>query len=461
MIQDSYISQQKFKYRTAGLVLTVIAAFFIPEVSRAAVLSHEAGRIKEQELQYQNLADDGLSDKAGLSDFIRYGLLHNSSVKSAFYRWKASVSRIDQVTALDDPNTSFRIFIDEVETRVGPQKEIYGISQRIPLPGKLQARGEAASAVSRQKFADYEKTKLQYLYELKDAYFEYWYLYKNILVTEKNMELLRHLEGVAQSRYKSNIGSNQDLLKAQLELGKLENELLTLNDYKTPVIARLNAVLNRPIEDMISPPAELDHRIEVLNEQGIIESFYQNNTDLKKAQFRIEESKKRVQLARLDYLPDFTIGYDYIRVADRPLVMADNGKDASSVMVSMNVPLWLQKQNARLSEAQSDQITSEAESILIEKYLLAKIKMTIFKLKDAQRQIQLYRDALVPKAEQSLKASETAYASGSVEFLSLIDSERSLLNFQLAYYRSIRDYEQRFAELEMIVGQPLRGNHNE
>ncbi|MCA9396045.1 MAG: TolC family protein, partial [Candidatus Omnitrophica bacterium] len=164
---------------------------------------------------------------------------------------------------------------------------------------------------------------------------------------------------------------------------------------------------------------------------------------------------------RLDYLPDFMLGYDYIRVDNRPLAMVDNGKDASSVMVSMNVPLWLQKQNGRLSESKSDQIASEAESIQIEKNLLSKIKMTIFKLKDAQRQIQLYRDALVPKAEQSLKASETAYSSGSVEFLNLIDSERSLLNFQLAYYRSIRDYEQRFAELEMIVGQPLRGSHDE
>ncbi|MCA9396046.1 MAG: hypothetical protein KC649_02655, partial [Candidatus Omnitrophica bacterium] len=76
---------------------------------------------------------------------------------------------------------------------------------------------------------------------------------------------------------------------------KLENELLTLNDYKAPVTARLNAVLNRPIEDGISAPAELDHRIEALNEPGIIESFYQNNTDLKKAQSRIEESKRRVQ----------------------------------------------------------------------------------------------------------------------------------------------------------------------
>ncbi|MCA9396164.1 MAG: hypothetical protein KC649_03245, partial [Candidatus Omnitrophica bacterium] len=157
MIHDSCRAHQKFRYRIAGFFFAVLEACSMPGVSWATVSSDEVRNIKEQDLQYQHLTSDELSDEAGLNDFIRYGLLHNSEIKSAFYRWKASASRIDQVTAFDDPNVSFRIFIDEVETRVGPQKEVYGISQRIPFPGKLHAKGEAASAVSRQKYADYEK----------------------------------------------------------------------------------------------------------------------------------------------------------------------------------------------------------------------------------------------------------------------------------------------------------------
>lgn len=413
--------------------------------------------MERQTADYKNEVPATLSADASFQDILNYGMMHNAELKAAFYRWKASSHQINQAGSLEDPNISFRTFINEVETRVGPQKQMFGISQKIPFPGKLETKADIATTASRQKYAEYEKVKLQYLYEVKDAYFEFWFLHKMILVTEKNMELLKHFEGVAQSRYKSNIGSNQDLLKAQLELGKLENDLLTFNDYKHPITARLNAVLNRPIDAFLEAPAELHHQIIPLDDQLILSVFYENNPDLENATLRIEENKKRVWLARLDYLPDFMIGYDYVHIDERPLTMMDNGKDASSLIFSANVPLWLGKQASRLEEAKSNQRFSEANKIQIENNLLAKIKMITYRIKDAQRQIQLYRDALVPKAEQSLKASEAAYSAGSVDFLNLIDSERSLLAFQLSYYKAIRDYEQRFAEIEMIVGQSLRG----
>ncbi len=453
-------SPERLKY---WLVLGFVSGFLVVSVSpfvHAGVSRDEKREIKSTHKTYQDSSTNDLAEAATLQEVLRYGALQSASLKAAFYRWKSSFHDIKQTTSWDDPQFSFKTFIDEVETRVGPQKEMFSISQKLPFPGKLYTQGNAATAISRQKYAEYQKTKFELFYEIKDVYFEYWFLYKNILVLDKNIELMKNFEKVAQSKYKSSLTSNYDLLKAQVELGKLENELLTLNDYRAPITARLNAVLNRDIDIPIGWPEMIDHQILDLNLNEVFEIFRRNNPDLQGAAQRIEETKKKVLLARLDYLPDVTVAFDYINVDEGPLNVIDNGDDAAALMFKVNVPLWYGKQKSQLSEAKSLETSAEAMREQLEVDLAAKIKMIYFNIKNSERQIKLYRDALVPKAEQSLKASETGYSAGNIDFLNLIDSERTLLEFQLAYYKSIRNYEQHLSQLEMIVGEPLRGNQN-
>lgn len=443
-----------------GLILGALSVAIILASSSSAtagISREEKKELKATHKAYRESVTDELSEAMSLEEAMNYGTLKNAALRSAYYRWKASVHDIKQSTSWEDPQVAFKLGIDHVETRLGPQEQAYSVSQHVPFPGKLYTQGKAMTAVSRQFYADYQKVMLEYFYELKDAYYEYWFLYKNILVTEKNMELLKHFEGVAQSKFKSGLASNQDLLKAQVELGKLENDLLTLNDYRKPIAARLNAVLNRDVDMTIGWPEEIDHEIKTLDESEIFQVFHENNPDLEKAVQRIEEGKKKVWLARLDYLPDVTVSFDYITIGNGPMNVPDNGKDATSVMFKVNVPLWYGKQKSQLDEANAMKEAAESSREEVENNLSAKIKMVYFKIKDSERQIKLYKDALVPKAEQSLKASETAYSGGKVDFLNLIDSQRMLLNFQLSYYKSIRDYEQRLAELEMMVGESLRG----
>ncbi len=445
---------------TIGLASSVLSLYFSP-TAYAGVSSEEKHIIRTQHKTYKSSMPDELSEAATIEEVLRYGALNSGALKSAFYAWKASFHDIQQSTAWDDPQFSYKTFIDEVQTRVGPQKEMFTVAQKVPFPGKRYTVGKAATAVSRQKFAEYEKARLNLFYEIKDAYFEYWFLYKNILVVEKNIELMKNFEKVAQSKYKSSLASNYDLLKAQVELGKLENELLTLHDYRSAIAARLNAVLNRDISKPIEWPETIGHEIESLELSQIIEAFHAHNPDLQQAHQRIQETKNHVLLARLDYLPDVTVAFDYINVDKGPLNVAGNGDDASALMFKVDVPLWLSKQRSQVKEAQANRTRAEALEEQLEVDLIAQVEMIYFNIKNAERQIKLYRDALVPKAEQSLKASETGYSGGNIDFLNLIDSERTLLQFQLAYYKAIRDYEQRLAQLEMIVGASLRGQSHE
>lgn len=83
------------------------------------------------------------------------------------------------------------------------------------------------------------------------------------------------------------------------------------------------------------------------------------------------------------------------------------------------------------------------------------METALFEFQDAGRKVSLYRDTLLPKAEQALQATRTAYSTGKSNFQEYLDAQRVLLEFQLSYERSQTDRAQRLAELEMLVGKPL------
>ncbi|GAH83671.1 unnamed protein product, partial [marine sediment metagenome] len=87
--------------------------------------------------------------------------------------------------------------------------------------------------------------------------------------------------------------------------------------------------------------------------------------------------------------------------------------------------------------------------------LNAELALAVFRFRDAERKIDLYRDTLLPKARQSVKATEASFRAGGGTFLDLIDTQRILLEFELAYERALASRMQRLAELEKLVGKEI------
>jgi outer membrane protein TolC len=106
-------------------------------------------------------------------------------------------------------------------------------------------------------------------------------------------------------------------------------------------------------------------------------------------------------------------------------------------------------------QAEALTISKEQEKINTENTLLAKAAQSYYDYGDSIRRIRLYQDTLIPKGEELLQASETAYKAGTIDFLSLIDSQRLLLDYYLSYQRALADNRQKLAELEMLVGVEL------
>ena len=405
-----------------------------------------------------------LTDKSSLPDYLTYAAWNNPGLEAAFNRWKAGLERIPQATALPDPMFTYRYYISEVETRVGAQRQSFAVAQKFPWFGTLALRGDVAAEAANAQRQRYEGEKLKLFYQVKSAYYEYYYLSKSIRIVADNIQLLVQIERVLRTRYKAAAASHPSVIRAQVELGKLDDRIRSLRDLRGPIAARLNAAMNRPMGAPLPwPTAVADPQVALTDEQ-LLTWLEASNPQLKALDFEIARSRRKIDLAKKDYFPYTTVGLTYIDTAGAIGAMSpgDSGKDPVIAMVSVNLPIWWNKLAAGVREAQFAHLAAVGRKRQKANSLGASLKLAAYRFRDAGRKIDLYRNTLLPKATESLKATQTSFRAGKASFTDLIDAQRIYLAFELEAERALVNKAQRLAELEMLVGGPIpaKGNEN-
>jgi len=407
---------------------------------------------------FQTTANDSmkLSPSAGLQDYLKYAALNSPSLKAAFYNWKAALDKTGYAGALPDPMLSYGYFIEQVETRVGPQEFRLSLKQEFPWFGTLGAKKDIAWEAANSAYNRYQSEKLRLFYQVKAAYYNLYYLGREIALSRENMELLSFWESVVRTKYKVALSQHPDLIKVQVELGKLEDRLASLEAMVQPVSARLRAVLNLPDSIMIGLPDEIIVEEPPINRDSLLARVVINNPDIMALQHLVEKGRAEVKLAGKSSWPVFSFGVDYINTGEalNP-TMAESGKDPWIVNVGINLPIWFGKNKSRKQEAEAQFRSAQYKHIDAKNSVIAATERILFEYDDAMRKIRLYRDGLLPKAEQSLNANYTAYQAGEMDFLSILDAQRQLLEFELNLEKAVVDLATKKAELEMIAGTEI------
>ena len=166
----------------------------------------------------------------------------------------------------------------------------------------------------------------------------------------------------------------------------------------------------------------------------------------------VEQGEHQIQLAKRNRLPDFTLGIQYIDTGDASSPVADSGKDPIIGTLGLTLPLWFDKNRARIESAAYLKTAAQLALESRGQTLDADIRQTLFKLRDADRKITLYQKNLIPKAIQSLELNRKGYETGNMEFINLIDAQRMLLEFELAHARALADHLIARAELSQLTG---------
>ncbi|MHC4457677.1 MAG: TolC family protein [Planctomycetota bacterium] len=391
-----------------------------------------------------------------LQDYLRYAALNNAGLKAAFERWKAAVEQVPQAKSLPDPKFNYGYFIREVETRVGPQRQKFEIMQTFPWFGTLEARGDAAAAAAKAAHKRYEAKKLELFQQVKYAFYEYSYLAEAIEITNQNLELIKRFEEVARAKYAAAITAHPDIIRAQIELAVLEDRLKSLQELRPAIVAKLNSILNRPTSDELSWPKPPEYQPISIGFEQLLSMIIRNNPDLRALDYDIEAARNKEKLAKKKYYPNIGVGLSYIDTAHSLASgVDDSGKDPIIGMISLTLPIWMDNYKAAERQAKAQLRQRSHEKVEMENTLGARAQQLLYEFEDSDRKIELYRDVIIPKAEEMLIASESAYQSGTIDFLSLIDAQRMLLKYKLFFERSVAENAQKLAKLEMLAGTEL------
>ncbi len=391
-----------------------------------------------------------------LDALVREVYQENPSLKAARLKWEALQERPKITGSLPDPMLSYGYFFDNVETRVGAQNQRVGLSQKIPFPGKLSLSAKRARQEAQQAFWQYQTLTRELIMRTKIAYYDLYRVDRTRRILREQLDLYEQTFASARSKYESGTAQQEDVLKAQLSAAEIEKRLLDLVQMRAAAQARLNALRNRPASTPVEAAAQLDLALPLTLERATALAA-QYRQELQEADVGIEGSETSLALAQKDRLPDFTVGVDYIQV--NPNIFSsppDNGHDAVVGSISVNVPIWFGKLNAEEREARKNLAASRETQQNIANSVAADVRDAWFQATTACDQIELYRQNLLPQAQQTYEASRAGYEAARTSFIMFLDTERSLLNFRLGLIASETDFAKALALLERRIGLDLR-----
>lgn len=397
----------------------------------------------------------------GPGAYVAAALAHNPSILAAQRRVQRLGARVPQVTSLDDPMFMVSPIGEMAETAAGRVGLMTSVSQKLPLTSKLDTRGKIAEQDVAMAVADLQQTRLAVIAQTRQAYWSYYFSTRAIESTRASRELLSQFRQVAETQYKAGTRSQTDVLRASVELSNLDNELITLDQRQATARSMLNQLMDRPVDAPLPQPAQAEP--ERLAEQldALLTQAAANNPDIEKVHQRIDQYRQRHKLAKQNRWPDLTISANYNAVDDEGMSMAANGKDQWWLGFGINLPIWFEKYEAAEREALRGMLEGVADLTAQRNRIAFAVQEAYLKVQAQQKLIELFNDVIIPQAQQTVDASASGYRAGSVDFLTLMDNWRKLLNFELMYHRALADMEQAVAELQRVVGQEVGRVHGD
>jgi len=395
-----------------------------------------------------------LGVQADLDIYIQKARENNPALKRAYTQWKSADAGITAAIGLPNPSVSGGYFLESVETAAGPQEFKIGLTQKIPFPGKRRMQGEAQKAKANQSYYQYLDHQLKLGHQVRSVWYDYYFLLRSLALTKQNQQLIQNWDSVIRSRYVTARAGHPDLIKTQIELIQLVDELSTLENKKIPIIARFRSLLNDSNLDEIIVPEELVPDRITIDETVLKNRISQENPRVLGAQALVEMANAKLSRKKLNRLPDFGVGVESVITGEKEGSPV-SGKDPLVAKLTFDLPIWFNKTNSEINSANLNLRSAESGEISVQNELLSDLEKVLFDLKESDRQIRLYEDILIPKGKESLGASEIAYRGDKIDFISLVDAQRRLLQFELKYEKAKVDYLKAKSKLSVLVGEAL------
>ena len=391
-----------------------------------------------------------------LSAVLEEATQHNPDILAGRRAWQAATQVPTQVSTMPDPQVTVQSFsVASPRPFAGFSNSNFayigfGVSQDLPFPGKLKLKGEAAqqdAAISRDKLESVRRSILQ---QVKEAYFQIAYVQQTLEVLDRNGKLLEQIEKIADARYRVGQGSQQDVLKAQLERTKLLREVAHHHELMGTQQALLMKLLNRPpgsLEITTEPLVETPLRY---TSDQLLEKVRGANPEIASQQEMVKRQSLQVEMARKDKYPDFSVQYMWERTGT-------SFPSYYMLSFSARVPIHRRRKlNPEMTQAVEELNRSrrEYESQVQSAYF--DVRNQYIAAETASQMLKIYREGLIPEALATYRAGLASYETGSLDFESLFSTFMDVLNFDGEYWKTLMEHETALARIEQITGISMR-----
>lgn len=379
-----------------------------------------------------------LPTNATLRDVVTFALRNHPQVAGAYANWVTSVENITVARSLPDPKLTFELDVSDAVKAIMP-----GVMADFPGPGKLRARADLASAEGRAKYFQFESAALQTAFAVQKSFYPLHFLDGKLNVNRQSLALLASLEILARAQNEVGRATLQDVLRAQIEQEKLKTETENLEDSRQVLTAQFKAALGLHADQPDPPvPTDAEFTETQSGDEDMFAAALKQNPRLKELAAEIQVAEASIRVAQKEKIPDFTAG-GRVDVKANPIVW--------NPQFSMTLPIWRDKLAAQLAAAQAGKRAAEARLSTEQIALAVEFAEQTYLIREANRELTLLRERLLPRARQSLEVARAAYRSGQVDFLNVIDSEQTLLNFQLDEISAQTQREIARSQLTLLV----------
>ncbi len=372
------------------------------------------------------LLTSNIINAQSLLEYQNQAANQNPGLQAKYKAFEAALERIPQVKSLPDPNFSFGYFISPVETRVGPQRARFSLTQMFPWFGTLKASGDEAALNAEAQYQSFLEARNKLYYQVAESYYQLLELERWLELEEDNIKVLESYKSISTSKFENGETPMADVLRVDILLKDAETNLEILQHKRRVLLTRFNKLLNRDeLTEII-----LEESLNVLEIDFNKDSLISNNPSLHQLNALIDASKKQQELVEKQGLPKLGVGLDYVLVGERSdLAPPDNGKDALMPMLTVGLPIFRNKYNAAQKEAQLKQ-----EQFILQKEeqvnrLITDFEMADFDQKKQLRILRLYEQQIT-ETEQVLSLMFSAYSNSGENFDEVLRMKMQLLKYQ-------------------------------
>lgn len=401
-------------------------------------------------------ASNGAEPATSLSSLVDEAAQKNPDILAARRGWQAAAQVPSQVSTMPDPQVTLQhVSVGSPRPFAGYSNSDFayigiGISQDLPFPGKLKLKGEAAgrdAAIARNRLESVSRTIFQ---QIKEAYLQIAYIQQTLGVLERNDRLLEQIEKIADARYRVGQGSQQDVLKAQLERTKLQRELVHHHQVMETQQALLRKLLNRTTE---APDITTETLVETpltTTIDDLLAKVRTENPEVAGQQEMVNRQSLQVEMARKDRYPDFSVQYMWQHTAEQ-------FRDYYMVSVSGRIPIYRRRKlNPEMTQAVEELNRSRRDYESQVQSAFFEVRNQYIGAQTASQMLKIYREGLIPQALATYQSGLAAYQSGRLDFESVLAGFMDVLNFDEEYWKTLADHETALAKIEQITGVSFR-----